>query len=550
MCDPELPQPDIATDNVPPDMPILAAGGNQHDLMWQTIHSMQGSIAALVELNNKPKTKRSRSPSDSAIDFSPGRRHTATPSLSSDDTKTKSKGISVKSSRKAFSHKRAKEGEGSTSTMHLRSASHHKHLRSASHHKHLRSAKIPHLSSANTKHLRSAPKIEHLRSAHRRDYPPSADSQIGASPRNLRRVQTVSDLSRSDLHATNQLSPGHRTLNINLKKRTHQRTLSNFDSEGVGSEWEHVTLNTLYDQVSLHPSDDGQFSADNVTASVHPGASAVVPPAAPNTQNPYVDPEGDHCVANEDDTEIQGQTLTTGRYAGLTLPYPVDVPGPPVNVEFADLVKTTWSKPYNHHQMTPLHEKYQLPGNLCDSIYTPTMNPEIFRKLAVPQVKGDIKFQGMQKSLTKILSSTLQLNSMLEYSDVDASTKERANQLVIDNTAMLSQVHKEISLQRRSFVQRVLNPQYKHLCSKSHEITKQLFGDTLTQDIKDLNMSNNLTRNVSYVDRGRDRGLSFPRYHSHTSTRNSFLYQGRGGRGQYPQRARAALRWKKYNKTR
>ena len=134
--------------------------------------------------------------------------------------------------------------------------------------------------------------------------------------------------------------------------------------------------------------------------------------------------------------------------------------------------------------------------------------------------------KGMQSSLTKCVNATLQLNSMLMSSDVPADQKTKSAQICVDVTQMLSQVSRELSIKRRSFTRSHVGPEYKPLCDSSRPITTNLFGDQLTEDIKQINVSKQIADRAfnnrsPFLSKGRGRGSSRAPHHQYNNSYGS-----------------------------
>ena len=180
--------------------------------------------------------------------------------------------------------------------------------------------------------------------------------------------------------------------------------------------------------------------------------------------------------------------------------------------------------------MKPIWDKYPTPENLLDSVYTPTMNEEIQTLFEKWQENNDEKHCGIQKSLIRCLTATLQLNGIIADSNIEDAKKTESLQTCIDVTAMTSQLSREMSLKRRGFAKSHLHADFKELCSKSRPITKFLFGGNVAEEMKQLKLTKQLS-----VDKPLHRNYQgrFPhggRGHQYNS--NHILPQGRGRQNQ------------------
>ena len=154
------------------------------------------------------------------------------------------------------------------------------------------------------------------------------------------------------------------------------------------------------------------------------------------------------------------------------------------------MLSETWGKKYVYEQLKAVWAKYPTPSNIAESLVAPELNPEIKNLLEKYQVKSDMKFRGIQKSLIKWVSATLHLNDIISKSDLSVDLKTDSLQTCIDVTAIMSQASTEMSIKRRGFCKAAIQPDYKDLCSRTQPITKNLFGDNVTQDMKDIKMTN------------------------------------------------------------
>ena len=96
---------------------------------------------------------------------------------------------------------------------------------------------------------------------------------------------------------------------------------------------------------------------------------------------------------------------------------------------------------------------------------------------------------------------------------------------LVDSSALLGHVNRELSERRRAMIKPFLKQEYKDLCSEETQITKLIFGDEFNQQIADLKKSSSITNNPMryndsrYSHRGRNdeyrRNYSnYSRYHN------------------------------------
>ena len=203
---------------------------------------------------------------------------------------------------------------------------------------------------------------------------------------------------------------------------------------------------------------------------------------------------------------------------GLDFVTSTESAGPDVNSVWADKLKASWLEENNLHSMKPLYEKYKVPGN-CETVCAPAMNTDMKRLMNSKwDKKTDITYNGMQKTLTKVFAATLQLNELNMGKTHDQESRRKGMQITVDIVTMLGQVNYELSNRRKFHLGKCILPKYRPLCAKDTvKPTTTLFGDNVTQLIKDVNLKSK----IGYEEnRGRGRGRR--------TSNQDFLGYGRG----------------------
>ena len=205
--------------------------------------------------------------------------------------------------------------------------------------------------------------------------------------------------------------------------------------------------------------------------------------------------------------------------------------GIPLVDTWAVKVNLAWKTKMSKTNMTSVQGRYLIPSNLTD-FKVPKMNQELWRMISKWQKKADLQMAYSQKLLIKTVSAVLRLNSLCET--LDRGNRIEAMRTTIDIVSMLGKVNTEIAQKRKVTVRPCLMGDFKTL-SSSTKVTDQLFGDNLTQDIKDIqvkrkmedgnysgsrNYGGNYSSNYSYKRfRGNSRGYS-------NNNNGSFLWRG------------------------
>ena len=129
-----------------------------------------------------------------------------------------------------------------------------------------------------------------------------------------------------------------------------------------------------------------------------------------------------------------------------------------------------------------------------------------------------MRFVGSSVSGNEKLTYSLAASKkhFLQFNVGNVSDKQLKKESIqtVDSMTMLSQAGHEIPVKRKSYVKLAVKPEYKGLCS-STPITSQLFGDTLGQDIIDMDLKKKLMH-----------APSDPINRQHHFCQNSFLAQG------------------------
>ena len=124
-------------------------------------------------------------------------------------------------------------------------------------------------------------------------------------------------------------------------------------------------------------------------------------------------------------------------------------------------------------------------------------------------------------------------------SNLDTDKKTESLQTCIDIMAMMSQASREMSIERRGFSKAVIQPEFKDLCNKTRPITKSLFGDNVTQDMKDIKLINKLSNRKPYNPSS---------YHGNRSRSHKPSFLGRGrGRSNNQRRAPPTYSYRQYH---
>ena len=174
-----------------------------------------------------------------------------------------------------------------------------------------------------------------------------------------------------------------------------------------------------------------------------------------------------------------------GEYAqGLQLTDKVgdDIPEP-----LANLLSSMLTKRMDEAGLVKKAELYPRPSNL-PPLVTPTVNVEIWDQIQKGTRSRDIKMQKGQNSTVKGLSALTKLAGVL----LEAKNKKTAVsvpeclRICLGAFALFANGNQEFNSRRKEGIKPDLNVKFKDL-AKNTVITDKLFGDDLSQQVKDIN---------------------------------------------------------------
>ena len=324
-----------------------------------------------------------------------------------------------------------------------------------------------------------------------------------APPRKSRKISSkIVDTSSATTAFTPRLDasvPPLRRANKQHLRSAHDTHLRSVENNLLHEQFESDPNED--DTISLLDHDDDTWSpSEQEDGSVHDDAVDLVDPGSPT-------------IAAEDEDDYEALIST------LDFVTSTESAGPDINSVWAEKLKASWVEENNLHSMKPLYEKYKVPAN-CDTICAPAMNNEMKRLMTSKwDKKTDITYNGMQKTLTKVLAATIQLNTLNMGRVHDQETRQKGMQITADVVTMLGQVNYELSNRRKFHLGKSILPKYRPLCAKDTvKPTKTLFGDNISQLIKDVNLRSKIGYDGD--NRGQGRGRR--------SSNQPFLGFGRG----------------------
>ena len=152
--------------------------------------------------------------------------------------------------------------------------------------------------------------------------------------------------------------------------------------------------------------------------------------------------------------------------------------GEPLNEEIAETVNFMMTEKLDAKSLEDAATKYTCPSN-CPLLEPPRVNLTIWENIPTSTRYRDIKLQTIQQSLVKgihAFAKSLESASMTENQQ--------------DAMALLCNANFALNSVRKEFIKPDMNQQYHHLCKPSTKVTKQLFGDDLGKQVKEIQDQN------------------------------------------------------------
>ena len=247
------------------------------------------------------------------------------------------------------------------------------------------------------------------------------------------------------------------------------------------------------------------------------------------------DQEDDDGLSSDDEVEMEedGQGLFADLVEGVNIEGDDDRPGPPLTQIWADKINLAWKTKINKVAYTHLLQKYKTASNLT-ACKVPSVNKSIWKPLNKWQKKADLNMTSCQRSLIAVVSAVLKTHDY--FNTLPRATRQVAMQTTADIVSLLGKVNRELMTRRKMSARSVLVGDYKSLATTTEVTDDNLFGDNLTQDIKDVNLRRKMVDPHAYRPYRRDwrsnnRGAFNNSYNNYNS--GSFLWRGRG-RGRFP----------------
>lgn len=182
--------------------------------------------------------------------------------------------------------------------------------------------------------------------------------------------------------------------------------------------------------------------------------------------------------------------------------YGKDKYGQPVKEEPAHILKGMLSgetsKEEEEKKWKDYFEKFKIPQN-CESLSVPKVIKEIWSSLPAAARNSDLDIQNPQKLIAHAIVPIIRVVDtfvrMSQQGDKDG-TIETVSRLMEDISSMVM-ANDEKNHVRRNNIKPSLNADYRSLCSSQNAVTRNLFGDTITDQLKTIQESNKVVKKLN-----------------------------------------------------
>ena len=158
--------------------------------------------------------------------------------------------------------------------------------------------------------------------------------------------------------------------------------------------------------------------------------------------------------------------------------------GPPIDPEIAKSTAYLLTHQLEPKVVDETITKYPIPSN-CELVDVPKVNQRIWNGLPAFSKTRDLKFQRLQKNLTRGINAYIHTVSAQDITEQQQ-----------DALALLCSANFELNSLRKEFMKPDIGYQFQHLCKPSTPVSKFLFGDDLGRQMKDIRDEQKATEGV------------------------------------------------------
>ena len=224
------------------------------------------------------------------------------------------------------------------------------------------------------------------------------------------------------------------------------------------------------------------------------------------------------CALISDNGTSEEQTILSALVSDLEFG---KASGPPVHEKVASLLANVCKEKLSQTTMKERCQKYDRPNNV-ENLQPTQVNKLIWDQLKAYTRNRDMKIQRVQFLNIKAMTAlTLMLNDIIVAKGT--LNKETIMSRTTDALALLGSANIDLNQVRRDLIKPELKAEYRALSSNSSQNSALLFGDDISQQMRDIADANKISRRLTPT-MGRFRGS-----YNYTRTRG----RGRGSRAAY-----------------
>jgi len=177
-----------------------------------------------------------------------------------------------------------------------------------------------------------------------------------------------------------------------------------------------------------------------------------------------------------------------------------EAPGGPVREALATFVDTCVSKRIDKEHLKGLKNR---PSN-CPNVVVPQVTPAIWRELDKFHRTRDVGMQSTQELIVRALQVAISLKEGLATASPKSELSSQCNTII----ALLGNASLETSFRRRELLRPSINKKFHSLCAPATPIGKMLFGDKMTDELKEINEVARVAKGVMQSSARDDRPAS------------------------------------------
>ena len=167
-----------------------------------------------------------------------------------------------------------------------------------------------------------------------------------------------------------------------------------------------------------------------------------------------------------------------------------DITSDAVDESLAEIVNEAFREGMSNDTFEAMVKEIHRPSN-CESLKETKVNSAVWSVLRQHTQNEDAKLRGIQNCMVK---ATCNIVKVLQKQA--SNFEDKTLDMAMNAIGLLGQGNRWLNARRKEYHKRDMDPRLHHLCSSSTSFTDQLYGDTIVKDIKDIQETNKISRNV------------------------------------------------------